>query len=160
MVFQYVSGDYANFRGLDFTFRLPIGNGLEFRTQGIHMLADDIEESLAAIGINEPLLGIPPFEIQTKLIYGRERLPFFSEVAMHNVWRQDRVATSRLESSSPGFSTFSLRGGLRLPLDFSLQIGVENLGDKFYFEHLNSFTQQRIPELRRNFFLSSTKRFL
>ena len=162
MVYQYISGDHANFRGLDCTFRLPIRKKLELRIQGMHMLADDIEESFASIGINEPLLGIPPFEIQTKLIYGGVSLPFFGEVAMRNVWRQDRVATSRLESSSPGFSTFNLRGGLRLPLNFLLQIGVENLGNKFYFEHLNSlnsFTHQRIPEFGRNVFLSLNKRF-
>ena len=38
--------------------------------------------------------------------------------------------------------------------------GIENLGDKFYFEHLNSlnpFTRERIPELGRNVFVGVTK---
>ena len=38
--------------------------------------------------------------------------------------------------------------------------GIENLGDKFYFEHLNSlnpFTRERIPELGRIVFVGVTK---
>ena len=41
----------------------------------------------------------------------------------------------------------------------NLHFGVENLGDKHYFEHLNSpnpFTRQRIPEPGRAVYLSLT----
>ena len=81
---------------------------------------------------------------------------------MRNVGPQDRVAASRLETPSPGFTTLSLRGGIQLPKRLSLQAGVENLGDKFYFEHLNSlnpFTRERIPEMGRNVFVGVTKKW-
>ena len=47
-------------------------------------------------------------------------------------------------------------------VSLSLEFGLENLGDKFYFEHLNSlnpFTRQRIPEPGRNVFLGLTKKW-
>ena len=81
---------------------------------------------------------------------------------MRNVGPQDRVASSRLEAPSPGFTTLSLRGGMQLPKRLSLEAGIENLGDKFYFEHLNSlnpFTRQRIPEMGRNVFVGVTKKW-
>ncbi len=161
-VFRYLSGDHANFRGLDFAFRATLTGGLEFRTQGAYTLADDLGQSISALGVNEPVLGIPPFEIRTRLLYIGNSAPFFGEVEMRNVWGQDRVASSRLENPSPGFSTFSLRGGLRLPKRLSLEAGLENLGDKYYSEHLNSlnpFTRQRIPEPGRNVFLCLTKKW-
>ena len=55
-----------------------------------------------------------------------------------------------------------LRGGLKLPKRLSLDVGIENLADKFYFEHLNSlnpFTRERIPELGRNVFVGVTKKW-
>ncbi len=159
-VFRYISGDQADFRGLDFSFRAPIIDGLEFGTQGTYRLADDIEQSLAAIGINEPVLGIAPFEVRSRLRYTGDSAPFFGEVEMRNVGPQERVAASRMEAPSPGFTTFSLRGGVQLPKRLSLEAGIENLGDKFYFEHLNSlnpFTRERIPELGRIVFVGVTK---
>ncbi len=161
-VFRYLSGDHADFRGLDFSLRAPITQGLEFGIQGAYTLADDIEQSLAAIGVNEPVLGIPPFEVRSRLRYTGGSGLFFGEFEMRNVGPQDRVAASRLEAPSPGFTTFSLRGGLKLPKRLSLDVGIENLADKFYFEHLNSlnpFTRERIPELGRNVFVGVTKKW-
>ncbi len=161
-VFRNLNGDHADFRGLDISFRAPITDGLEFGIQGAYTLADDIEQSLAAIGVNEPVLGIPPFEVRSRLRYTGRSAPFFAEFEMRNVGPQDRVAASRLETPSPGFTTLSLRGGMQLPKRLSLEAGVENLGDKFYFEHLNSlnpFARERIPERGRNVFVGVTKKW-
>ncbi len=161
-VFRYLSGDHANFRGLDFSVRAPITEGLELGIQGAYTLADDIEQALAAIGVNEPVLGIPPLEVRSRLRYTGDSVPFYGEFEMRNVGPQDRVAASRLEAPSPGFTTLSLRGGLQLPKRLSLEAGVENLGDKFYFEHLNSlnpFTRERIPEMGRFVFVGVTKKW-
>ena len=84
-VFRYLNGDHADFRGLDFSFRAPITDGLEFGIQGAYTLADDIEQSLAAIGVNEPVFGIPPFEVRSRLRYTGDSAPFFGEVEMRNV---------------------------------------------------------------------------
>ena len=53
-----------------------------------------------------------------------------------------------------------IRFGAELPKRFTLNAGIENLGDKSYFEHLNSlnpFTRVRIPEPGRNAYLALTK---
>ena len=44
----------------------------------------------------------------------------------------------------------------------ALHLGVENIGDKHYFEHINSlnpFTRQRIAEMGRNFYSGLTLRW-
>ncbi len=67
--------------------------------------------------------------------------------------RQDRVATSRFEQATPGYTIYNLTAGLRLNDVWSLRAAVENLGDHSYADHLNSpnpFTGSRIPEIGRN----------
>jgi outer membrane receptor protein involved in Fe transport len=52
---------------------------------------------------------------------------------------QDRVATSLLESATPGFTVFDLRGTYQ-PGTFEnllVVVGVENFTDKAYREHLD-----------------------
>ena len=162
VVFRYVSGDRAVYRGFHFGVRHPFARLLELRVRGAKTLADDIEENTPAVGVNEPLLGVPPFEISSSLRAAPPGGRYWGEFTMRNVFDQRRVAATRLEQSSPGFTTFNLRFGAELPRQFVLHVGLSNLGDKFYFEHVNSlnpFTRQRIPEPGRNIYVSLTKTF-
>ena len=66
-----------------------------------------------------------------------------------------RRPAARLETPSPGFATHDVRFGTRLKQRIDSHVGIENLGGKHYFEHLNSlnpFTGQRIPEPGRAFY--------
>ncbi|MCP5118425.1 MAG: TonB-dependent receptor, partial [bacterium] len=162
VVFRYVSGDHANYRGFDFGLRYRFLPGWELTSQGSYTLGDDIQAGMPGVGRNEPLIGIPPFEVSTKLRYAAAGDRVWGEFGMRNAWGQTRVAASRLETPTPGFSTFSARAGAELPMQFTLVVGFENLGDKFYYEHLNSlnpFARQRIPERGRSVFFSLNKVF-
>lgn len=153
-VFRYLNGDHANFRGADFLVEYHPVSELEWKLQGAYTLADDIEMNNPAIGQNEPALGIPPFELQPSLRYTDPRGRFWGQVSSRVVWDQTRVATLRFEHPSPGFTTYALRLGARMGEKTTLQFGIENLGDKGYFEHVNSpnpFTGERIPEPGRSF---------
>ncbi len=157
-VFRYVNGGHAAFRGFQFGARYGFGVA-EIRVQGSKTIADEISKDVAAIGINEPLLGIPPLELSSAIRFFDRSGRFWAEYLMRNVWDQTRVAASRFESPSPGFTSHDIRFGANLSDTFSLHIGVENLGDKYYFEHLNSlnpFTRNRIPEPGRSFFAGLT----
>lgn len=59
------------------------------------------------------------------------------ELAARMVARQDRVATSLLESPTPGFTTWDLRGYWRPRQDLLVIAGVENFTDRQYREHLD-----------------------
>ncbi len=71
---------------------------------------------------------------------------------MRTVWDQQRVSAARWEAPSPGFAVHGLRFGANLGSGLTCHLGLENAGDRFYYEHLNSlnpFTRQRIPEMGR-----------
>jgi iron complex outermembrane recepter protein len=90
---------------------------------------------------SEPLPGISPLETRIGLRL-RESIddPSWNlEFAARIVDNQDRVASSLLESSTPGFTVFDLRGTHRPAFSDNLVIvaGVENLTDKNYREHLD-----------------------
>jgi len=51
--------------------------------------------------------------------------------------RQDRVATSLLETPTPGFTVWDLRSYWRATQRWLLIAGVENLADRNYREHLD-----------------------
>ena len=159
-VFRYVNGDRAVFRGYRFGLNYALFRMAQLRVQGAKTIADDIQEDTPPIGRNEPVLGVPPFEMSSALRIHEPTGRFWAEYEMRNVWDQRRVAASRLETPSPGFTVHGIRFGAELPYRFTLHLGLENLGDKRYFEHINAlnpFTRTRIPEPGRNAYIALTK---
>ena len=133
---------------------------VELRVQGHKTLADEINEDNPAIGFNDRALGIPPLEITSAARIYEPGGRFWAEYAARAVFNQYRVAGTRLETPSPGFTTHDIRFGADLPRQFSFHFGIENFGDKLYAEHINSlnpFTRQRIFEPGRNFYAALTK---
>ena len=69
---------------------------------------------------------------------------------------QDRVAASRLEMPTAGWTTLDLMAGAALNDGLTLRAGVQNLTDEYYVNHLNSFnpfTRQRIAEVGRSAYI-------
>ena len=144
MVFRYVNGESAFFRGWNFGVRRT-SDRIEIRVQASKTIADDRE-------LMQPVLGIAPMEIDSVVRFVAPGRRVWAEYGMRNVWDQRRVSAARLETPSPGYSLHSLRFGADLWEGATLQCGIENAGDKYYYEHLNSlnpFTRQRIPEMGR-----------
>jgi len=161
-VFRYLNGDHANFRGWYFGIRYRPIRIAELRVQGNHVLGDEISEDVPQIGLSEPILGIPPHQITSALRLFEPTGRFWAEFSALKVWDHMRVAASRFERPSPGFTVFNLRFGARLPGQFTLHLGVENLGDKNYFQHLNSpnpFTGQRVLEPGRSGYVRLSRRW-
>lgn len=162
VAFRYVNADKAVFRGYYFGARYWLSRLLELRVRGSKTIADEIAEDVPLIGRNEPVLGIPPLEVTASARLYDPTGRIWAEYSARNAWDQRRVAASRLESRSPGFSVHAFRVGVTLPGESTLHAGVENLGDRYYFEHLNSlnpFQGARLPEPGRNFFASLTTRW-
>lgn len=143
-VFRYVNGGSAFFRGWNLGVRRPVGR-FEFRFGASKTLADDRE-------LLQPILGIPPMEVDSAARFYSLGRRFWAEYGLRSAWDQRRVAFGRLETPSPGFTLHALRIGADLWDGATLHVGLENLGDKYYYEHLNSlnpFTRQRVPETGR-----------
>ena len=132
-----------------------VGKRLEVRFQASKTIADDRE-------LMQPVLGIPPLEVDSAIRYGNSTGRYWAEYGMRNVWNQRRVSAARLETASPGFTIHRLRFGTILwerATAVLVHVGIENLGDKYYYEHLNSlnpFTQRRIPEVGRALLVGPT----
>ncbi len=144
VVFRYVNGESAFFRGWNLGVRRTTDR-LEFRVQASKTIADDRE-------LVQPVLGIAPMEIDSAVRFVAPGQRVWAEYGMRNVWDQRRVSAARLETPSPGFTLHGMRFGADLWDGTTLHLAIENAGDKYYYEHLNSlnpFTRQRIPEMGR-----------
>ena len=68
---------------------------------------------------------------------------------------QDRIAESLQEVETPGFTTYDIRSQLKLTERLLLYLGVENLTDKFYQEHLDYRTGLGVFRRGRSFYIGS-----
>ena len=158
-VYRYVNGDHANYSGLDYSFNLPITSNLELSSEGAYIRAQEVDRSLSPLGADEPLYGIPPLEATQRLRYTAWRGKLWAQFSERSVANQDRVSYTRNEITSPGFSTFAVKAAAQLPRNASLYFGVENLGNKYYYEHLSSlnpYTGEPVPEVGRTYYTSLT----
>ena len=141
VVFRYVNGEGAMFRGWNLGFRRA-GERFEIRAQASKTLADDRE-------LDQPVLGIAPMEIDSAVRFLPLGRRFWAEYGLRSAWDQKRVSAARLETPSPGFTLHAARFGADLWQGSTLHVGLENAGDKLYAEHLNSlnpFARRRVPE--------------
>jgi len=103
-----------------------------------------------------PLPYMPPLEGKVALRYETAWLGFWSELGGRLAKRKERVAPEFGEEKTPGFATFSITGGINPYPGYTLLLGVENIFDKYYSEHLNArnpITGERVPEPGRNVYV-------
>jgi outer membrane receptor protein involved in Fe transport len=105
------------------------------------------------LALHEPLIGISPLRGDIRLtLHSRSgRRAIRAETVLNG--RQNRVATSRFETPTAGYAVFNLESFYELTPHWTLRAGVENLGNRYYWDHLdamNPYTHQPIPETGRN----------
>jgi outer membrane receptor protein involved in Fe transport len=91
----------------------------------------------------EPLPNMGPLEARVGLrLHEASRNPNWGlELTARIVDNQDRVATSLLESETPGFTIWDIRGYMRTRPGLLLVAGIENLTNKQYREYLDFRSQ-------------------
>ena len=91
---------------------------------------------------DRPLAQTPPLEATLGLDYARNA--YFGGVLLRGVARQDRIAEGQgtiysLDTrETPGFATVSAYGGRELFGNTTLTLGVDNLFDRTYAEHIQN----------------------
>lgn len=154
-VYAYINGD-ARFYGVDGSFDLPLTRYMELKVGGAWLWAEDRE-------MNEPVLGISPYKLDTGLRFKEpDRSRFFVEAILHHVGGQTRVAVTRGETPTDGYNSVDLKGGWIDAAGMELRGGVLNLTDKFYVNHLNGtnpFTGEQLAEPGRIFFVEAIYSF-
>ena len=104
---------------------------------------------------DEPLFGIPPFEQRYAVEVHNPARSAWVELQVTSTATQERVAATRLEQATAGWTTVDLLAGVRATETLTIRAGVQNLTDEYYVNHLNSlnpFTRQRIAEVDRRMY--------
>ena len=151
VVFRYTQGGEARFIGFDVRTETPLGRWFDVHVSLSYVHAEDTF-------FDEPLFGIPPLEER----YGfRVHTPdggHWMEMVVTTQHGQDRVATTRFEVPTEGWTTADLHAGLAVSDGLTIRAGVRNLADRYYVNHLNSFnpfTGMRIAEVGRSTYVGA-----
>jgi iron complex outermembrane receptor protein len=150
-IFRYVQADAARFAGFDLTAISAAGPWIDLRGGWSYVRADDVL-------FGEPLFGVPPFEQQYAIDVHNPARTRWLEVLVTSTAAQERVAATRFEVPTEGWTTIDLMAGVRMNDGLTLRAGVQNLTDQYYVNHLNSFnpfTRQRIAELGRSAYIGA-----
>ncbi len=150
-LFRYVQADAARFAGFDLTATSAVGPWVDLRGGWSYVRAEDLL-------FDEPLFGVPPFEQRYALDVHNPARTAWVEVLVTSTSAQERVAATRFEALTEGWTTIDLMGGVRVSEGLTVRAGVQNLTDQYYVNHLNSFnpfTRQRIAELGRSVYVGT-----
>jgi iron complex outermembrane receptor protein len=158
-VFRYRNGE-ATFAGSEASAALTVAKPLTLRASGTWLWGEDDT-------LDEPAFGIAPPSARLGLRWSpavttAELSNLYLDGSVQMTAEQDRVATSRNEHVTDGYTTVDLRAGVLVLDRVEVKVGVDNLFDVSYTNHLNAsnpFTGARIPEPGRVFTTNLTVRF-
>lgn len=149
VVYQYINGQ-AIFRGFESSLTLQPIQPLQLSGRVEYLWG-------ANRSLNEPVLGISPFQLDTDLRYAFQNLPLYIDGMIHFVRRQNRIASILGETSTNGHVTANIRSGFKIWKKVLIEMGVTNLTNTYYVNHLNAknpFTGLQVPEPGRVFYIN------
>ena len=147
---QFTNIDEAFKTGFEVSWDQVLFAGLSHRTGIAYTYGQDLER-------DEPLPEIAPLDIRYA-IYGsylKDRLR--PEVTFRYVAEQSRTSPEFGETVTPSFSLLDFKIGYQITAGLSAKVGVNNLLDENYYEHLNrSVRGANAPIFApgRNFFMN------
>lgn len=152
-IFQYIQNPVERWGGEIFT-EVHILKNLHLALGGDYVRATNLSTTL-------PLPFTPPASLFSEVEYvfenvGKLLKDFYININMRVVDNQNFV--DRNEQTTPGYQLYNAAFGFvlnneKLPVEFYFQ--VNNIMDKFYFNHLNRYRWINIPEAGRNFSIST-----
>lgn len=145
-VYQYFNGS-AQYAGFDISGRYRFIDPLQLSGTFSYLWGEDTT-------LDEPALGVAPLSGSAGLRYNITP-DIFAESTAEFTGKQDRVATTRGETSTDGYTVINFQGGWNFSNAVSLRLGVKNLFNRQYVNHLNSknpYTMSPIAEPGRVFF--------
>jgi iron complex outermembrane receptor protein len=148
-VFRYINGE-ANFYGAEVDAAVSLTEPWTARVSGSWLRGDDESLDEPAFGVSPPstTLGLQ----WTPRLGTRFASDVFLEGSVTLTAEQDRVAATRGEEVTDGYTTVDLRTGADLLGNVTLEVSVENLFDEAYVNHLNAknpFSGEALPETGR-----------
>lgn len=139
---RYVNLGKATIRGLESNWSFSVTNTFGLSGTVTYTWGEFRSES-------QPLPQIPPLEANMNLRYSRQNL--WGELTGRFVAAQDRFKVQAGELRTPGFFVLNIRGGGSVGERLRLTVGVENVFNRSYREHLNL---AQLPEPGRNLYIA------
>lgn len=155
-VFQTVNTDLATLAGMDYYGEVDMtrqwsiflnatyteGRDRTRTSNPAPSLFDPIgseQRSLLAGVEKEALPNIPPLEARLGFRFddGHVQSRWHTEISARFVDGQDKIATSLGEMTTPGYTVWDIRGFWQATDMLSINVGVENFGNRQYQDHLD-----------------------
>jgi iron complex outermembrane receptor protein len=154
-VFRFINGQ-ARYYGGEVTASASVVPSLTLTGSVAYLHGQDIT-------LAEPALGVTPLRGDVRARFAPGRAAWFVEGAAHLASEQTRVAVTRGERATSGWSTVDLQTGYSWNTGGSrsvgLRLGARNLLDRAYVQHLtalDAFSAGRIAEPGRVLFARMT----
>lgn len=154
-VFRFINGQ-ARYFGGEFLTSAALLPSLVVTGSVAYLRGQDVT-------LAEPALGVTPLRGDVRARFAPGRASWFVEAAAHLASEQTRVAVTRGEKATSGWSTVDLQSGYTWTMPgartVGLRIGARNLLDRAYVQHLtalDAFTAGRIAEPGRVLFARMT----
>lgn len=150
-VFRFVNGE-ARYYGAEAQLTYVATPALTLGASASYLRGDDL-------ALNEPALGVTPLRSAAIGRFAPLGGRWFAEGQVTVAGEQTRVATTRGELATPGWTSVDLQAGYRPLRHVELRAGVRNLLDRPFVHHLsarNAFGGGRLYEPGRVLFVRIT----
>lgn len=127
---RFVNIDEAFKTGFELNWVQELTAGLNHRLGIAYTYAQDLER-------DEPLPQIAPLDLRYALYGSYFKNKFNPELVFRYVSDQSRISNEFGETATPSFALLDFKAGYQINDNLSFNLGVNNIFDKNYFEHLN-----------------------
>ena len=144
-IYQY-SGARALFMGVEINFNMDFLRHFNYRLVGEYVYTYNRDEHTA-------LSFSPPVSMRNILTWNKKDFQLYAE--LQSIASQNRIA--RNEDRTPGACLIHLGGSIHIPMakaDIEISLGIRNLSDVKYYNHLSFYRKVEIPEPGRSFQIS------
>ena len=131
---QYVNIDEAFKTGFEIQWRQKLVAGLNHHLGIAYTYAQDLQR-------DEPLPQIAPLDLRYELFGGYFNNNLRPKVLFHYVAKQSRISKEFGETATPSFTRLDINIGYQIYRQVSIDIGINNVFDENYYEHLNRLVQ-------------------
>ncbi|WP_263786128.1 TonB-dependent receptor [Salinibacter grassmerensis] len=145
--FRYANGT-ATFYGGEMSASVAVLRSITASVSGSYLWGENLETG-------QPALGVAPLSGDIGVRYEPPQGRFYVESTLGGAVEQDRVAAVLGETSTEGYVTLDLKGGLTVGRGISVEGGVTNVTNVDHVNHLNAknpYSGIPIPEAGRIFF--------
>ena len=144
-IYQY-SGARALFMGGEINFNMDFLRHFNYRLVGEYVYTYNRDEHTA-------LSFSPSVSMRNILTWNKKDFQLYAE--LQSIASQNRIA--RNEDRTPGACLIHLGGSIHIPMakaDIEISLGIRNLSDVKYYNHLSFYRKVEIPEPGRSFQIS------